>query len=101
MSLPRSLSCAVLALSLLLPLGAAHAAPVTYVFATVDRYVIDWHTSRIDVRGVLQGESAPSTVSLQFYYSPSGGNEPSDRCEKLALLSMSSPGRYQFELSVE
>ena len=101
MSLSRSLSCAVLVLSLLLPLGAAHAAPKNYVFVTVDRYRLDWDTSRLEVTGLLEGESTPRTVWINFPYAYGGYNDPSERCEKLALLAMSSPGRYKFELATE
>ena len=101
MSLLKSLSCAALLLSLPLAPVTAHAAPKNHVFVTVDRYRLDWETSRLEVTGLLEGESTPRTVWIDFPHSYVNANDPSDRCEKLALLAMSSPGRYKFELATE
>ena len=100
MSLPKSAPLAALLLSLL-PLSAAHAAPKNHVFVTVDRYRLDWETSRLEVTGLLEGEATPRTVWIHFPHGYVNANDPSDRCEKLALLAMASPGRYKFELATE
>ncbi len=100
MSLPKSATLAAL-LFFLLPLAAAHAAPKRHVFVTVDRYRLDWEMSRLEVTGLLEGESTPRTVWISFPHGYVNANDPSARCEKLALLAMASPGRYKFELATE
>jgi hypothetical protein len=102
MSALKSLTCVSLLLSLLLPLSAAHAAtPAAYVFVTVDRYEIDLAESQILVTGILEGEAVARPVAIPFYWYGWEHTAPLERCEKLALLSMASPGRYKFELNHE
>jgi hypothetical protein len=91
---------AALAVLTLLPAAAAHAAPLQYVFVTVDRFlVVGNSTATVEVTGLLEGEATPRT--LTFSGSSSTSTDVQNkfiRCEKLALLAMASPGRYKFEL---
>ncbi|MBN8233101.1 hypothetical protein JYK02_36865 [Corallococcus macrosporus] len=69
---------------------------VTYVFASVDAYAVS-HTS-LDITGTLVGESTPRTFSFWAgNSSDSAGNSvEASRCDRLALLAMTRPGRYLF-----
>ncbi|RKG98925.1 hypothetical protein [Corallococcus carmarthensis] len=69
---------------------------VTYVFASVDAYTVD--LASFDVTGTLVGESTPRTFSFW-----AGGTSDSasnsveaSRCDRLALIAMTRPGRYLF-----
>lgn len=96
------LPCAVLAgLTLLLASTPAHADPTTHVFVAVDRYEVDWANAEIEVTGVLENEPAPRAVVLSFYTYSMDLTVPLERCEKLALLAMSSPGRFKLEVRTE
>ncbi|NOJ95317.1 hypothetical protein D7W82_31240 [Corallococcus sp. CA049B] len=79
--------------------GAEPEAPVsgeTYVFTSVDAYSVGPTT--FDVTGTLVGESTPRT--FRFW---SGGDYAveASRCDRLALLAMTRPGRYLFSWSHE
>lgn len=94
----RPLRRAALLLLTLLPLSAAEAAPLTYVFATVDRYVVDPLSAKAQVTGLLVGETTPRTIVITGYSSDTDVQNRFMRCERLALLAMNSPGRFRFEL---
>lgn len=91
-------SLRALALLATLPLAPASAlaepensaSGVTYVFTTVDAYTVD--SSYFVITGVLQGESTPRTIRFQ---APGGGTD-GGRCDRLALLVMTRPGRFHF-----
>ncbi|AFE07249.1 hypothetical protein COCOR_06973 [Corallococcus coralloides DSM 2259] len=71
---------------------------VTYVFASVDAYTVGPAT--FDITGTLVGESTPRT----FRFWPGSGESYSveaSRCDRLALLAMTRPGRYLFSWSHE
>lgn len=100
----RVLRTPALLLSLLALPPTVQAAPETpqanvpYVFVTVDSYTI-WQLTNIQVTGLLLGESTPRT--LTFYLGGSTTIDPSQhlsRCDRMALLAMSKPGAYRFEL---
>jgi hypothetical protein len=101
MTLPRSLLCAALLLPLLAPAPAPAATPtLAVVFVAVDRYLIT-PNRRVEVTGLVEGESTPRTV---YFYggepdSAPGLSSPAIRCEKLALLAMASPGKFKLELA--
>ncbi|MFP2928720.1 hypothetical protein ACLESO_26690 [Pyxidicoccus sp. 3LG] len=94
-------TAALLAVSLGLAPTALAETPQTnrpYIFETVDSYGIV-STSRFEVTGILQGESAPRT--FVFSYSSAHSYDDSQhlsRCDRMALLAMSKPGFYYFEM---
>ena len=65
------------------------AAAITHVFDTVD--AVEISGTAINVTGILAGQTAPTTVMFEFY---DAGRV--QRCERLAVLAMSKPGKYQF-----
>ncbi|MCK8498485.1 MULTISPECIES: hypothetical protein [Myxococcus] len=75
---------------------------VPYVFETVDSYAIT-EANVIEIRGVLQGESAPRTFEFEFYSNPAyyDASQHGSRCDRMALLAMTRPGRYLLELKVQ
>ena len=60
------------------------------LYATVD--AIKVLATVIEVTGIVVGQSAPSTVS----YSIATTDVAASRCDRLALLAMSKPGKFQF-----
>lgn len=97
-TLALSLSLAPLALA------SAQTTPPTYVFTAVDSVEISNGGYTFRVTGLVQGENVPRTVEMysDFYLSQSSdSNQPSTRCERMALLAMNKPGRYLFELQEE
>ncbi|MCY1019946.1 hypothetical protein [Pyxidicoccus sp. MSG2] len=91
---------ALLAASLgLAPSALAAETPQSnkpYIFETVDSYVVV-NERRVEVTGILQGESAPRT----FAFSANAISNPHllfTRCDRMALLAMSKPGLYSFEM---
>ncbi|MBN8465140.1 hypothetical protein JYJ95_01345 [Corallococcus exiguus] len=68
---------------------------VTYVFTTVDAYSVVG--SSLIVTGTLVGESNVRTINLPGR----GGDttEEASRCDRLALLTMTRPGRFHFSWS--
>ncbi|NOK18290.1 hypothetical protein [Corallococcus carmarthensis] len=64
---------------------------VAYVFATVDAYTVG--NTTFDVTGTLVGESTPRT--FRFWANGDSSVEAS-RCDRLALLVMTRPGRFHF-----
>lgn len=96
----RTAVAAVL-LSTLMPLSVAFAeVQATYVFTTVDSHDIKGETYEVQVTGIVQGESAPRTVTLTYYLSDNSLRtlEP---CERMVLLAMSRPGQYFLEMRQE
>ncbi|MFP2957944.1 hypothetical protein ACLEPN_08965 [Myxococcus sp. 1LA] len=71
----------------------------SYVFTTVDA-VQAYSLSGFEVTGILEGEATPRTITFW----PEHGNYESQqgfgaRCDRMALLLMTRPGRFQ--LTVE
>jgi len=105
----RTTVAAVL-LSTLMPLSLAFAdVQATYVFTAVDSYDIRGEIFEVQVTGIVQGESAPRTVTLTYWptgYSSTPTDDISsqrtfDRCERMVLLAMTRPGQYSLELRQE
>ena len=63
---------------------------VAYVFVTVDAYTV--RPSAMEVTGILQGETTPRVI---FFF----GSDEAERCDRLALLAQSRPGRYLLEMT--
>ncbi|WP_242339853.1 MULTISPECIES: hypothetical protein [unclassified Anaeromyxobacter] len=72
----------------------AQTAPVRYVFVAVD--AVEIRSTTIKVTGVVDGESAPQTVTMTL--SSSSGVDSVAACERLALLAMTRPGQFLFEI---
>lgn len=93
-------AAALLVLSLgLAPATLAAETPEagrSYIFETVDSYGI-MTTARFEVTGILQGESAPRTLSF-FINNLSEAAPHTSRCDRLALLAMGKPGLYFLEV---
>jgi len=71
----------------------AQAAPSQYVFVAVD--ALDVQPSKFVVTGVLDGESAARTVTVNF---STAYAEQVVMCERLALLAMTRPGQFRLEI---
>lgn len=70
---------------------------VPYVFATVDNYAVV-NTNAVEVTGILVGETLPRVFRFTFS-NPVNTSEHMSRCDRLALLAMSRPGRYLLEFT--
>lgn len=86
------------ALCLLSSQPASAAFGDVTLYDTVDAIkVLD---TRITVTGILAGQTAPTTATynIQSTSSSSGGaiDVAASRCDRLALLAMSKPGKFQF-----
>jgi hypothetical protein len=113
MNLRTTALAATLLSTLVSPAPASAETTATYVFESVESYNIVGDTTGLDqveVTGVIQGESARSTVKLSYtvtYGSTSSGTDYTsakrtfDRCERLVLLALSKPGLYQLEMRQE
>ncbi|HEX3763701.1 MAG TPA: hypothetical protein VHW23_33620 [Kofleriaceae bacterium] len=96
-----AMCCAVAAITFgSLPRAEAVAIGDTFAYDTVD--AIEVFGPQIRVTGILSGQSSPSTTLYTVVNSTTGSNisEPTDvaasRCDRLALLAMTKPGKYQF-----
>lgn len=82
------------------PLPAAAAGnPITY--DTVD--AIEVLANEIKVTGIISGQDAPSTTLYTIISSSSSTGRTdvaASRCDRLALLAMSKPGKYQFAVTL-
>ena len=67
------------------------AADTLTSFDAVD--AVEMTASGVKITGIVAGQSEPSSVQLIFGI----GNEArAERCERLALLAMAQPGRFEF-----
>ncbi|HSS00566.1 MAG TPA: hypothetical protein VLM79_26085 [Kofleriaceae bacterium] len=66
------------------------------LYETVD--AINAVTTAIVVTGIIAGQSGPSTTRYSIRNLGSGGAaiDTAARCDRLALLAMSKPGKFQF-----
>jgi hypothetical protein len=76
----------------------AQSGVTRYVFVAVD--AVEVRYSQFAVTGVLDGESAPQTVTVSFASSTNGSTSGDQvaACEELALLAMTRPGQFRFEI---
>lgn len=95
----KTLSSAAILLLTLSPLSIASAQSAgeeSFIFETVDSYDLETNVW-FKVTGIIQGEAVPRPISVSANYS--GAYEQHVRaCERLALMAMSKPGQYHFEL---
>jgi hypothetical protein len=106
--LPLCLALAALATFSPTPAGAAVGSLTT--FDTVDAIEATFavsdtsHAPGIRVTGILVGNSGPTTVSVKLTNSTIangsgvGAVDPVARCDRMAMLAMSRPGKFQFAL---
>jgi len=91
--------CLVIASLALAPRRSAADSGITDVFDTVDSVRIKNHDTcsgcthaLVVVQGIRVGGSGPVTLTFDF-----GTNKDmATRCEHLAVIAMSKPGKYQF-----
>jgi hypothetical protein len=100
---------AVATLATLAPTTARGAVGSVTTFDTVDSIeaTLVGDSNRpvgIKVTGILVGSSSPTTISVKLHSSGisqvSGmiGVDPVARCDRMAMLAMSKPGKFQFAL---
>ena len=84
---------AMVSLLFVAPRPAAATVTYTYVFDTVDAFEIDPNTYYFTLTGIPSGQTAPVTQTIFFI-----SQQIAQRCERLALLAMSKPGKYQLHI---
>ena len=97
----RFASClAIASLTFMSPRPAA--AAITHVFDTVDAVEIGYQGGTIGqivwVTGVRVGATSPATYMFTFANNTTG-NDQALRCERLAVLAMSKPGKFRFGIA--
>ncbi|OJT19196.1 hypothetical protein BO221_37520 [Archangium sp. Cb G35] len=86
----------LLALSPLTIASAQSATESVFLFETLDSYEIkslNW----LKITGIVSGEATPRTVEVNAGVSESY-SQYLRACERMALMAMSKPGQYYFEL---
>jgi hypothetical protein len=73
---------------------SSRLAAADVVYDTVDA-VETGSNSSIVVTGVIAGQGTPTTTFYSLGSSSAGGVDPAARCDRLALLAMSKPGKFQ------
>lgn len=82
-----------------LTIASAQSSVETFVFETVDSYELLSGASQLSITGILQGEAAPRTIPIPAATNNTTSYEGRVRaCERMALMAMSKPGQYLFEL---
>ena len=95
-----AMCCVIAALTFEAPLPASAATGDTTTYDTVD--AIEVFADQIKVTGIISGQGAPSTRMYRIVSSSTDGSSggPTDvaasRCDRLALLAISKPGKFQF-----
>jgi len=82
-------------------LPPAMAAGNTITYDTVD--AVEVLADRISVTGIISGQGTPSTREYTIFSSSSttGATDvAASRCDRLALLAMSKPGKFQFAVTL-
>jgi len=69
------------------------------VYDIVD--AVEVQGNRINITGIIAGESAPSEFSYAIFDGSASGTTPegANRCDRLALLTIAKPGKYQFAIT--
>ncbi|QRK10356.1 hypothetical protein JQX13_09830 [Archangium violaceum] len=98
MNLKALISSAALLLTLSpLPFASAQSDTTVYVFETVDSFEME-SASTAKITGILQGEATPRTITAYDQYGSYDNYQRARICERFALISMSKPGQYYFEV---
>ena len=95
-----AMCCAIAAFTFggMQPAVAAFGDTTTY--DTVD--AVEVLSDQIKVTGIISGQGVPSTTRYSIVGSSSSPSEvAASRCDRLALLAMSRPGKFQFALVEE
>jgi hypothetical protein len=82
-----------------LAVAEAPIAEASAVYETVD--AVEVWGNRITVTGIVSGQSAPSELQylmLDLGTTSGGLADSAARCDRLALLAMAKPGKYQFAM---
>lgn len=74
----------------------AQTTPPRYVFVAVDAF--EFRSNTVKVTGVLDGESDAKTITVYFYSGSSSTVDQVAACERLALLALTRPGQFRFEI---
>jgi len=80
-----------------LAVAEAPIAVTSAVYETVD--AIEVWGNRITVTGIISGQNAPSELQYVMFDLSTFSGTPTDsaaRCDRLAMLAMAKPGKYQF-----
>jgi hypothetical protein len=89
---------ALVALSFVSPSPAAAADAVApAVYDTVD--AVEVWGGRITVTGIISGQAGPSELVYIIHdgaFTSTPSPEAAARCDRLAMLAMAKPGKYQF-----
>ncbi|MFY0572243.1 hypothetical protein ACN28E_51580 [Archangium lansingense] len=94
-----SATALLLSLSPLTIASAQSSSIETFVFETVDSYEILSGVYQLNVTGIIQGEAAPRTIAIPPSTNANTTYDVRVRsCERLALIAMSKPGQYFFEV---
>ena len=100
MTLKTLASAATLLLALSpLSIASAQSSVETFVFETVDSYELLQGSNQLSITGILQGEAVARTIAIPPASNNTTTYESRVRaCERMALMAMSKPGQYYFEL---
>lgn len=90
------LACAAAAALVAAASVYAQTTATRHVFVAVD--ALEVKSNQFTVTGVVDGESAPRTVSLYLSSSSTTSRDDLAACQRLALLAMTKPGQYRFEM---
>ena len=92
------IACLVIAvlLSPSVPVVAAHGSPVTAVYDTVD--AVESSSDYIVIAGIISGSSTPTEVRYDLFEPAGVHGVAAARCDRLALLAIAKPGKYQFAI---
>jgi hypothetical protein len=94
----RTLAGCVLLAALIAGPGTSAADPVTApgpaVYDTVD--AVEVRSSQIVVTGIISGQSTTSEFLYSIVDATTGSAVAASRCDRLALLAIAKPGKYQF-----
>jgi hypothetical protein len=82
--------------TILVPSSPAFAddATVPAVYDTVD--AVEVYGGFIVVTGIISGQGGPTTLRYGVFDQSSTAGTGAARCDRLALLAMSKPGKFQF-----
>lgn len=94
--MPRLTAVALVLAALVAAPRVAAAETVFAAYDTIDAYDVR-PNGGIRITGILAGASAPTTT-LYNVGSSSTTTDNSMRCDRLALLAMTKPGKFQFFL---
>jgi hypothetical protein len=81
----------------LLPPSPAQAAPGDVVYATVDAFEMSVYRG-FAVTGIVEGQAQTTRTAYDIYSSNSDHQVALSRCDRMATLAMSKPGKYQLTL---